>query len=538
MKNSIQLSIQTKITLALSIIFLILFVVTLKYSSSSEEELVLHLVESQTKDAADTYFDGINVLMLSGAMANRELIKSKMEDREGVKEARIIRGDDVSSIYGAGLEHEKPQDDLDRRAMKGESILEIRKVDGERVLTVINPIRAKKEYRGTNCLLCHQVPEDTILGAVRVSYSLGDMDKKVSNNLWVSAGFQMLIYFFGFVVISYLFREMVTKRIKRVQEVIHEIEQNSDFSQRLVVENEYDCIGKLSMAFNSMIDRVGSAFQQVQHSATEIVTVAKTAEEISSDTSRGVQQQQSDIESIAAAITEMSHTVQDMANNAQETAKASEGADAESKNGALVSTEALGSISVMMGDISNASNGVKDLDKEIEAIGVVLSAIQGIAEQTNLLALNAAIEAARAGEQGRGFAVVADEVRTLASRSNQSAEDIRTMIEKLQSDARNVVSMMERSQKGVVTSEEKVEGAAESLAMISGDVSTIMGMNQQMATASEQQSEVVDEVNRSITHIHEISSDTADGASRSLEMSDKLVELSNQLEDLMSRFKF
>jgi len=538
MIRRLELSIQSRITLALSAIFLIIFVVTLSYSSSSEEELVLHLVEKQTKDAADTYFDGINVLMLSGAMANRELIKLKMEEREGVIEARIIRGEGVNSAYGPGLGHEKPQDDLDRRAMKGEEILEIREINGERVLTVINPIRAKQEYRGTNCLVCHQVPEESVLGAVRVSYSLGDMDRQVANNLLISAGVQLVIYLLGFVVMSYLISQIVTKRIKRVQRIIDDIEQNSDFSQRLVVDHEYDTIGKLSIAFNSMIDRISSAFQQVQRSAHEMADASKVAEEIASNTSSGVQQQQSDIESIAAAITEMSHTVQDMANNARETAIASEGADGESKNGALVSTEALGAISVMLGDISNASDGVKDLDKEIESIGVVLSVIQGISEQTNLLALNAAIEAARAGEQGRGFAVVADEVRTLASRSNQSAEDIRTMIEKLQKEAHSVVDMMDQSLNGAVLTEEKVEGAAESLAMISGDVSTIRGMNQQIANASEQQNEVVDEINRSITHIHEISTDTAEDANRSLAMSDKLVKLSNQLEELMSRFKF
>ncbi len=538
MINRFKLSIQARITLALSVIFLTVFVVTLSYSSSSEEELILHLVEQQTKDAADTYFDGINVLMLSGAMANRELIKSKMEERKGVIEARIIRGEGISSAYGPGLEHEKSQDELDRRAMNGEEILEIRDIDGERVLTVINPILAKKEYRGTNCLICHQVPEDSVLGAVRVSYSLADMDNRVANNLMVSAGVQLVIYLFGFVIMSYLIQKIVTRRINRVQQVIHEIDQNNDFSQRMVIDNEHDAIGRLSIAFNSMIDRIGSAFQQVQNSAHEMSNVSKVAEEISSDTSRGVQQQQSDIESIAAAITEMSHTVQDMTNNAQETSKASEGADDESTKGALVSTEALGSISMMMGNIASASDGVKNLDHEIEAIGTVLSVIQGIAEQTNLLALNAAIEAARAGEQGRGFAVVADEVRTLASRSNQAAEDIRVMIEKLQADARNVVSMMEKSQNGATVSEEKVEGAAEALAMISGEVSTILGMNQQIALASSQQNEVVEEINRSINHIHEISSDTAEGANRSLEVSDKLVALSNQLEELMSRFKF
>ncbi len=538
MISSLKLSIQSKITLALSAIFLIVFVVTLSYSSLNEEELILHLIEQQTKDAADTYFDSINVLMLSGAMSNRELIKSKMEDREGLIEARIIRGQQVSSAYGPGFDYENPQDELDSRALNGEEILQIGNINGSRVLTVINPIRAKQEFRGTNCLGCHQVAENTILGAVRVSYSLQDMDRRVSKNLMVSAAVQLLIYFFGFIIMSYLIRKIVTRRINQVQQSIQDIEQNNDFSRRIHVDNEHDSIGRLSIAFNSMVDRTGSAFLQVQNSAHEMSKVSKVAEEISSNTSDGVKKQQDDIQSIATAITEMSHTVQDMSKNAQDTSNASDAAEEASKKGALISTEALGSIGMMMDDIANASEGVKKLDHEIEAIGTVLSVIQGIAEQTNLLALNAAIEAARAGEQGRGFAVVADEVRTLASRSNQAAEDIRVMIEQLQGNARNVVEMMDSSQKGASVSEEKVEGAAEALAMISGEVSTIRGMNQQIAVATEQQSAVVEEINRNIHHIHEISSNTADDANRSREVSDNLVALSLQLEELMSRFKF
>ncbi|MCW8983443.1 MAG: methyl-accepting chemotaxis protein, partial [Gammaproteobacteria bacterium] len=256
MNKRLELSIQARITLTISVIFMVIFVVTLSYSSTSEEELVLHLVEQQTKDAADTYFDGINVLMLSGAMANRELIKSKMEERKGVIEARIIRGDGISKVYGPGLDHEKPQDELDNRAMNGEEILEIREIDGERVLTVINPIFGKKEYRGTNCLICHQVPEDSVLGAVRVSYSLGELDKQVSNNLMISAIVQLVIYIFGFIIISYMIRKIVTSRINRVQRVIQNIEQNNDFSQRLQIDNDYDAIGQLSIAFNSLLDRI------------------------------------------------------------------------------------------------------------------------------------------------------------------------------------------------------------------------------------------------------------------------------------------
>ena len=181
-----QISVQTKINLALVLVLVAIMSASLFIAASTEKRLVLQVVEQQTKDAADSYFDSINTMMLTGTMAQREVLRNKILARPGVIDARIIRGDEVTKVFGPGYAHQAPADALDRQALTGESIIQVDKKDGGRVLTVINPILAHADYRGTNCLTCHQVAENAVMGAVRISYDLKALDQEVDRNILVS----------------------------------------------------------------------------------------------------------------------------------------------------------------------------------------------------------------------------------------------------------------------------------------------------------------------------------------------------------------
>ncbi|MGV8842447.1 MAG: methyl-accepting chemotaxis protein [Pseudomonas sp.] len=240
---------------------------------------------------------------------------------------------------------------------------------------------------------------------------------------------------------------------------------------------------------------------------------------------------------VASAMNEMSATVQEVARHASQTATASSGADEESRAGVKVATEALDGIEVLISDIENAAKVILQVQSDSASIGMVLDVIKGIAEQTNLLALNAAIEAARAGEQGRGFAVVADEVRTLASRTQKSTEEIQSMIQQLQGGARNAVQAMETAQKRAHAGSECVAKAAQSLSVIANEVGTINDMNTQIATASEEQSAVAEEINRNITTISLIADTTSTDAKQNSQISEDLVRLAGELNRLVGQFK-
>lgn len=531
-----HMSVQTKINVALVGVFALVLVAALYYSTTDEKQLILQVVKQQTKDAADSYFDGINTMMLTGTMNQREVLRGKVLDRPDVLDARIIRGEPVAKQFGPGDEHEKPADDLDRRALSGEPTVEVTNDGSGRVLTVINPIRAEKDYRGTNCLMCHQVPADTVMGAVRISYSLKELDRQVSHNVEVAAIMYLVLFALGLALMVYVVRRVVIRRINALHGTIDAIERDEDLSRSIKVEAE-DEVGAMGHAFNRMIEKFRHSLQAVADSTHQLTQVSDRVSNVADETLKVVMEQRSETDMVASAMNEMSSTVQEVARNASQTASASRGANDEARNGALVATEALGGIEMLIREIENASKVITKLESDSAGIGMVLDVIKGIAEQTNLLALNAAIEAARAGEQGRGFAVVADEVRTLASRTQQSTEEIQSMIERLQSGARDAVKAMEAARVRAQDGSDQVEKAAENLAMIAGEVTTINDMNTQIATAAEEQSAVAEEIDRNVTNISHIADTTSEGAKQTAQISEELVRLAAELERQVSRFK-
>lgn len=532
-----HLSVQAKVILTVVLVFILVMVAVLVHNARSERELVLAIVEQQTKDAADSFFDSINTMMLTGTMGNREITRNKVLERPGVVDARIVRGQAVSDVFGRGFDHEQPVDALDEKALAGEAVIQVVEDESGRVLTVINPIVAEKDYRGTNCLMCHQVPENTVVGAVRVSYSLADLDAQVDRNIMISAVMHTVLFGLGMVLIFFLIRSVVSKRINALRDLMEEIERDADLSRDIEVSDSQDEIGAMTRAFAAMLRKFHQSMSAVADSTNRLMEMANRASVVSDESLQGILNQQRETDMVANSMHEMNAAVQEVAHNAVRTAEASQEATAEARNGAHVSTEAIGGISALMQGIVNAGKAVQRLDADSENIGMVLDVIKGIAEQTNLLALNAAIEAARAGEAGRGFAVVADEVRTLASRSQQSAEEIRAMIEKLQSGARDAVKGMEAARLKAEVCEERVEAAGESLGMIAGEVNTISDMNTQIATAAEEQTAVAEEINLNITTITQIADQSAEGARNTAQISEELVSLAAQLEEMVKRFK-
>ncbi|WP_312597092.1 methyl-accepting chemotaxis protein [Stutzerimonas nitrititolerans] len=531
-----QISVQAKINLALLVVFALVLSASLLYAAVTEKRLVLQVVEQQTKDAADSYFDSINTMMLTGTMAQREVLRNKILARPGVIDARIVRGELVSKVFGPGFEHQAPADLLDRRALAGEAIMEVTEGKQGRVLTVINPIHAEKDYRGTNCLTCHQVPEDAVMGAVRITYDLSALDGEVDRNILVSAGIQLLLLLAGLLVMSYIIRRVVISRINAMRHTMEEMTAHEDLSRAVVIRAE-DEVGAMGHAFNRMIGKFRDSLEAVAGVTRQLGEVSDRVSSVAEKTHSAVIEQRSETDMVASAMNEMSATVQEVARHATQTASASSGADEESKAGVKVATEALDGIEVLIRDIENAAQVIKRVEDDSASIGMVLGVINGIAEQTNLLALNAAIEAARAGEQGRGFAVVADEVRTLASRTQKSTEEIQQTIEQLQNGVRNAVKAMEGAQVRAHAGSECVAKAAQSLTVIAGEVGTINDMNTQIATAAEEQSAVAEEINRNITTISMIADTTSTDAQQTARISDELVQLAAELNRLVSQFR-
>ncbi len=531
-----QMSVQTKINLALLVVFALVLAASLFYSAGSEKQLILRVVEQQTKDTADSYFDSINTMMLTGTMSQREVLRNKILARPGVIDARIVRGEPVTKVFGPGFEHQAPKDELDKRALAGDATIEVSEGQNGRVLTVINPIHARQDYRGTNCLTCHQVPQDTVMGAVRISYDLSALDGEVHRNILTSAVIQALLLLAGLIVMGYIIRRIIISRINDMRHTMEAMTKDEDLSRTVAVQAQ-DEVGAMGTAFNHMIFKFRNSLEAVATVTRQLGEVSNRVSSVAEKTQTAVMEQRSETDMVASAMNEMSATVQEVARHANETASASSGADAESRVGVSLATEALDGIEVLIRDIEKAAQVIKQVETDSVSIGMVLNVINGIAEQTNLLALNAAIEAARAGEQGRGFAVVADEVRTLASRTQKSTEEIQRTIEQLQNGVRNAVQAMEGAQVRAHSGSDCVAKTAQSLTVIAGEVNAINGMNTQIATAAEEQSAVAEEINRNITTISTIADTTLADASQTSRISEELVQLAAELNRLVGQFR-
>jgi len=313
-------------------------------------------------------------------------------------------------------------------------------------------------------------------------------------------------------------------------------EGEGDLTQKLD-ESGRDEIAGLAKAFNTFVAKMATLLKTVSDVGNDIAASSMQMSETAARTNQGITEQQTETDQTATAITEMVHTAQEIARNAAGAAESAHEADSEAQNGQGVVKQTVDSIQLLSNEVEQASTVIDQLEADSENIGKVIDVIKGIAEQTNLLALNAAIEAARAGEQGRGFAVVADEVRTLASRTQESTEEIMNIIGRVQDGARKAVSAMESGRSQTVISVEQAVKAGESLAAITQAVSTINDMNTQIAHAASQQSEVAEEVDKSVVSIARIGHDSMQNAQQTSDSSANLANNATQLETLLSQFK-
>ncbi|MCE6978057.1 methyl-accepting chemotaxis protein [Pseudomonas frederiksbergensis] len=309
-----------------------------------------------------------------------------------------------------------------------------------------------------------------------------------------------------------------------------------DLTHNLISERQ-DELGQLQRAMQSMTLGLRELIGGISDGVTQIASAAEELSAVTEQTSAGVNSQKVETDQVATAMHEMTATVQEVARNAEEASEAAVAADQQAREGDRVVGEAIAQIERLATEVGNSTEAMGHLKRESDKIGSVLDVIKSVAQQTNLLALNAAIEAARAGEAGRGFAVVADEVRSLAQRTQKSTEEIEELIVGLQTGTQQVATIMDNSRSLTDSSVELTRRAGGSLESITRTVSAIQSMNQQIAAAAEQQSAVAEEINRSVLNVRDVSEQTSAASEETAASSVELARLGTHLQMLVGRFK-
>ena len=330
---------------------------------------------------------------------------------------------------------------------------------------------------------------------------------------------------------------MLMAPVRRLNTAMADISSgDADLTQRLD-DSGRDEFGQLAGSFNRFVENIQTVVRDVQRGSEELGSNVRSLRDTASTSRSSVEQQQAEIDMVATAINEMSAAAGEIAQNAQQTADAANTADNDSRASLETVAASRDAVQKLSREINSAAEVINTLGKDVSSITTVLEVIQGIAEQTNLLALNAAIEAARAGEAGRGFAVVADEVRNLAQRTQSSTEEINDMIERLQSGANNAVTVMNASTAVSNVSMEKAQDAMDALNRIAGAITSINQMTSQIATASEEQTSVTEELNSSITRIADQGQEAASAASENDVYSGQIEGIGHTLAQNVARFR-
>lgn len=332
------------------------------------------------------------------------------------------------------------------------------------------------------------------------------------------------------VLVSWYITNFIVKAIRKAI-----VTASGDLTQAIDVDST-DEVGELLLAMNGMRKKLLDMLSQITGTTSQLSTASEEMSAITAQSSAVIQQQRSETEQVATAMNEMTATVQEVAGNISNTAMAASEANDHSVNGSQVVGQAVEQINKLADQIEHASQTIHELEQHSEAISSVMDVITGIAEQTNLLALNAAIEAARAGEQGRGFAVVADEVRTLAGRTQESTVEINLMIEKLQTGSRQAVKVMKQSQEQASTAVAHASESGSAFTTIANAVTRINSMSAQIASAAEEQGTVSEEINKNIVQINDMANQTASGAEETSVASKDLARMATELQGIVSQF--
>lgn len=409
----------------------------------------------------------------------------------------------------------------------------------------ISPQLTPEQLKGNNSLISANIEGKaslvTFIPVPNTQWYLAlSIDQKkaysVVNHRLTQSVIMGIVSFLVVALVLYFSIGFLFKPLQKLQRAIKDLGQgHADLTRRLTVERN-DEIGQLSTDVNVFIERIHQMLKSIFSDTEKLNKNANYTAQAATHSHQSLTQQQSEVTQVATALNEMSATAHDVAANAEQTATAAQQSAKSSETGRAVILQNQQQINTLASQLDETAQGVQQLERDSHEIATILTTIQDIAEQTNLLALNAAIEAARAGEQGRGFAVVADEVRNLSQRTQSSTEEIRTMLTKLADNTQTTVTTMQQSREQAQLSVSEAQKASETLDQIAESITQISDMATQISSAAEQQRAVTEEITRNTQGISDVSDNLQQQATESSEKAQQLDQIAKRLQQQLNEF--
>jgi methyl-accepting chemotaxis protein len=533
------LSLKNKLQIPIQIILVVIMVLTQRWAFDQFENRVLLEAEEKAKVTADGVINGLNMLMLNGLISDveqRKLYVKKMGSSEKVEELRVIRNKPVQDQFGPGLPEEQAKDELDKTTLASATIhSKLSHENGKDTLRVVVPFIAKKEFRGTNCLQCHMVPEGTVNGAASITLNLHEeyvLMKQASLWLW---GGQLLLQVFLFFVISWIIDRVIAPT-KELQQTMLRMQIDGDLTRRVQIHST-DEIGQAGMAFNELAKSFQTIVGQMHGYADQVVDSAHALAKDTANIVSGSQRQSDAATDTASAVEEMSVSISSVADNATQVALLSSESMVRANRGQASLNEMMGEIAQVENAVRMMADSVNAFVKSTQTITSMTQQVRDIAEQTNLLALNAAIEAARAGEQGRGFAVVADEVRKLAEKSAQSASQIDVVTKTLGDQSEQVERNVQSGLLSLQSSQKHMQEVATVLVQANEAVTSVnTGVDDITASANEQKRASQD-ITRNVENIATMAEANYASVQGAVQAVDTMGKVAEQLKQSVEHFK-